>query len=166
MYLRTDLFRKLCVLPHWDTSCRSNLLSPLVTVYWHWGSLCRQLVQVHCIACSPCHMDIKPNMTMHVFSCVLAICRSTVHCLFYICVMLAQNLTWLNVSLCVLAACGNTVPQSVLGLCFVDTKPNMTMHVSWVLAACRSTAVHSLFYLCAMLVSKPNRANHVYVGSV
>ena len=31
----TSLLRQLYVLPHWDRSCRSNLPSHLVTVYWH-----------------------------------------------------------------------------------------------------------------------------------
>ena len=31
----TDLLRQLYVLPHWDRSCRSNVLSHPVTVYWH-----------------------------------------------------------------------------------------------------------------------------------
>ena len=32
----TDLLRQLYVLPHWDRSCRSNVLPHPVTVYWHW----------------------------------------------------------------------------------------------------------------------------------
>ena len=31
----TDLLRQLYVLPHWDRSCRSNVLPHPVTVYWH-----------------------------------------------------------------------------------------------------------------------------------
>ena len=31
----TDLLRQFCVLPHWDRSCRSNVLPHPVTVYWH-----------------------------------------------------------------------------------------------------------------------------------
>ena len=31
----TDLLRQFYVLPHWDRSCRSNLPSHPVTVYWH-----------------------------------------------------------------------------------------------------------------------------------
>ena len=31
----TDLLRQFYVLPHWDTSCRSNFLPHPVTVYWH-----------------------------------------------------------------------------------------------------------------------------------
>ena len=31
----TDLLRQFYVLPHWDTSCRSNSPSHPVTVYWH-----------------------------------------------------------------------------------------------------------------------------------
>ena len=30
-----DLLRQLYILPHWDRSCRSNILSHPVTVYWH-----------------------------------------------------------------------------------------------------------------------------------
>ena len=32
---RTDLLRQFDVLPHWDRSCRSNVPSHPVTVYWH-----------------------------------------------------------------------------------------------------------------------------------
>ena len=31
----TDLLRQFYVLPHWDRSCRSNVLPHPVTVYWH-----------------------------------------------------------------------------------------------------------------------------------
>ena len=31
----TDLLRQLYILPHWDNSCRLNLLSRLVTLYYH-----------------------------------------------------------------------------------------------------------------------------------
>ena len=31
----TDLLRQVYVLPHWDRSCRSNVLPHPVTVYWH-----------------------------------------------------------------------------------------------------------------------------------
>ena len=30
----TYLLRQLCMLPHWDKSCRSNFLSYPVTIYW------------------------------------------------------------------------------------------------------------------------------------
>ena len=34
----TDLPRELYVLPHWDRSCRSNLLSHLGIIYCHWAN--------------------------------------------------------------------------------------------------------------------------------
>ena len=35
---RTDLLGQFYVLPHWDGSCRSNLLSHSVKIYWHQAS--------------------------------------------------------------------------------------------------------------------------------
>ena len=32
----TDLLRQLYMQPHWDRSCRSNLLFHPITVYWQW----------------------------------------------------------------------------------------------------------------------------------
>ena len=37
VYLRDGLLIQFCVLPHRDRSCRLNLLSRPVSVYWHWG---------------------------------------------------------------------------------------------------------------------------------
>ena len=46
----TDLLRQFYVLPHWDRSCRSNVLPHPVTVYWHradqsqcWPYIARRL---------------------------------------------------------------------------------------------------------------------------
>ena len=40
----------LYMLPHWDENCRSNLLSHLITVHWHWANKSQCRVGIKCVS--------------------------------------------------------------------------------------------------------------------